>query len=692
MHVALLDSVPNNPWLTRFSQSPGEAVAELLGNSADVGSLDMAEPALLLIRWLAMIDGRHDFRNRVDAALSSWIDASWGQAELPSAGSHTGLTIQAWITLSKVIGQDGHLSEAAARLRQRVLDQPEFLDSLRVGAAKDPLAAAYLAIAKYQRDTDLVPLWLRISRLVGQPLERGAIAVQALSFIPLADANRFPLVIFQGYQNLGVALYERYRMGLLTETRAQVELDRVARWLLIRFPAQRHRAQWVGWWHDVFEAGDPFPNNWLPKISSEGRQISAKGLRKEAPVREWRERAFAIKARLEAGEEAGLGDADRLIHEQLQYARLSANATFLAKSASSFGSSVKPEFADYALQWLATARIWDPSDPYLWTVRTGILLRAGRLQEAVIDAVDAARRFPENIVSQTQLADALWGAGRFEEAEKGLLRTLSRWPNRIEAVNNLGLMRLHKGDDRGAEELFRHAVELDETDIRARQSLRLVERYRKEGPGALPPLPARWQPPAENDPELLVADLWLMRQFSDWKAYAEGSAGYLEAQRQARQLLAGLHDSNELDPLVGRISLELSMLSDDDAGDLRRLLELARDRFPQSPVVEYYEQRFATKVGTDRDPSILARVEPLLRPVAWRILSDDPRISPEEREMAREELAGIEEKVGEPDEDDLRQTRLLAWYLGEMTSEKPLADRELVEEEYVEAVSLARLG
>ncbi len=105
---------------------------------------------------------------------------------------------------------------------------------------------------------------------------------------------------------------------------------------------------------------------------------------------------------------------------------------------------------------------------------TALLLQMSQGEEALAHLEHLRKRLPHNPNAMTQLAQALDLQGRADEARAVLDDCLARHPDHPAALAERGRLAYRDGDGQAAEEFLRRAVQLDPSDVRARNHYQLA--------------------------------------------------------------------------------------------------------------------------------------------------------------------------------------------------------------------------
>lgn len=116
-----------NPWFAEFEQDSDKAVSDLLLEQANLGNLQAAEPADILVDWLVNYSEYTDFVQAVDESITKFIENQYGSNELVEISEAYAASV--WSRVSIII-RVGPLPLALQKLRQKVEENPEYLQDL----------------------------------------------------------------------------------------------------------------------------------------------------------------------------------------------------------------------------------------------------------------------------------------------------------------------------------------------------------------------------------------------------------------------------------------------------------------------------------------------------------------------------------------------------------------------------------
>jgi tetratricopeptide (TPR) repeat protein len=444
-------------WRTEFTQDPYDALDRLLMGRVFMGALNRNETSEILFR-LFHTESR-EAQQQLDAAMQSWLSANW--LTVPST-----MPVSRWAAILQDVFFTAHRLNLTAVRRWLVQKYPrsrEWLRSLYLGAARAPEAFLLRTLALTQENQDLLPLWLRLCRLE-EELPRHYAAIGLIGLRRLPDQNGKPPgdlspLVFSGLVGLAEAI--------AAQTGSHEKNDAENFWLLecraimALYPRTDH--YWA--------------SNFFPLIGSSADSASAKMLRKVIPdfarKTEKMERGKGIKepSKMERERILALLDThsvqqvrpelDAFLNQHRQYARQTGISELLVKTFSNIGGRIYRRQAtetDFARQLLEETFLWEPYNPYVWTIRAKIEAQLGRRSRAEALLWEAKRRFPENAHVRTELANILIKQDNLKVAEMLYRQTIEDFPQDEVCRNGLADLLKAQGRLTEAEQVYRQTM------------------------------------------------------------------------------------------------------------------------------------------------------------------------------------------------------------------------------------------
>ena len=464
------------PWLLRFAEEPQTALHDLLMGRAALGHLDAAEPGEVLLDWLRLL--KADFSTTVDTALAGWIDSHWGDSFPDGSAGHAALTAEAWMRACDLIALEPCLQLAAAALRGHVLAQPRFLESIGEGRARDPQSRAWQALARHQTDRSLLPQWWNLCRLPpDQPWRRGACGIDGLLFLPAENARHnggFPQAAAEGLACLGAALWQRQQDGWLSAETARDEWLSVAHLAELAAPFPD---RWLDFWRGA--QAEPRCLDWVKWIRHLHHNLRTPKPRAafHQPDPTWPDQAKDLVSRIEIGDINAVSEAEVLLQDERRYAVASGDSNPYVLSAVKLSSAARHrrDWLLQALAWADSARELAPWEPYPWNMTVTCLRQLNR-PDALIMAMEAAQRFPDDPSSCCNLAEVLSAQRRLEEAESQYRQILERFPDNVLTINGLARVLTRRYKFTEAEQVYQKALEYDQTNETTQEGYRELKR------------------------------------------------------------------------------------------------------------------------------------------------------------------------------------------------------------------------
>src|SRR5437016_8971717 len=125
------------PWLRDFVEKPDLAIDSLLRGVYNLGRLEFADPASVLIDWSVALEDHPDFVAALDAALARWVVSRWGVVAENEDESRR--LARAWVRVGDIVASVTKLKQTAMALRERLPQRQRYLGSLSSGPSLDPL-------------------------------------------------------------------------------------------------------------------------------------------------------------------------------------------------------------------------------------------------------------------------------------------------------------------------------------------------------------------------------------------------------------------------------------------------------------------------------------------------------------------------------------------------------------------------
>lgn len=479
------EEIDASGWLAAFAESPKQAVNDLLWDTFYFGPLNLTDRGQLLAGWLDRLGDSESFAERLDSELTRWVLDNWGWF-----GRRAEFLVSAWSCLCSVVEfsaklpEESRLRSCARVLRSGFDDRQRFLGSFSSAPTADPLGVYLAAVAEFQgEDRTLAPFWHWMCELPdGVPYYHARYAMLGLRRLKRADSSQ------------NGTLRAEIVFGLLRLAQAFDRLTRerglrndIARNTFLRIAGQtaaayRDSPRWSEHGLNQVLLLPDRPQRWVLEAvqplaeavhHANGRFAARRG-RVDKSIeydRSWSQRAADASTRLKSGDVECLPDVERLLDEERRYAERTGDSHPLVLSLCRFASSSLRFSSDVALRWANEAREWEPNNAFTWTTIKDVLLSRGDIEAALYFAWVAWKRFPENVVVRTGLAEALKKANRYFEAEEIYRQTIREFPESVFALTGLSdiLKSLRRYNE--AEEVYRKTIEKFPNNVVARTGL-----------------------------------------------------------------------------------------------------------------------------------------------------------------------------------------------------------------------------
>ncbi len=593
-----LGGIDASGWLAAFRSDAPKVVADLLWNRFYFGPLNLTERGHLLSGWLEALGDSEEFAPLLDARLRDWVEANWGRFE------QSGITLaSAWTCLERVVALSARLeaparlSNTAQALRARFTHREQFLGSFSTAPAADPLGLYLAVIAEFQNDRSLAGFWHRLCGLPdGVPFYHAPYALLGLRRLKAADAwesGTLRAEVVMGVLRLATAFDRLVRERGLAEFVAKSTFGRIARQLAAAYPGSPR------WSEHGLAALLEMPERPRQCVLDAIRPLADAVAREKAnakrgyappphaskPDPAWPSRARELAESLRHGSPGRLPEIQRLLDEQRRYTEATGDTYSIVRSLCTFASRVLKLQPALAEQWAHEALDWEPHNPFTWSVAKDVFLRQDKLDRALRIAWVAWKRFPENVVVRTGLAEVLKADGRLTEAEATYRQTIERFPENVVARNGLAEVLKAAGHLKEAEEIYRQTIERFPENVVARNGL--AEAFKAAG--HLKEAEEMYRQTVERFCEDVVARNGLADTLRRAERWDEAEEAYRET------LGAGYGDSATL------IGVAYLLLRKGEAGrtEALSLAEEALAREPHDPYALSLKQRLEHAETTD---------------------------------------------------------------------------------------------
>lgn len=508
-------------WFALFRREPLTALDALLWESMYLDHDHPRERDDLLSNWVALIGEAEDFTALLDQALADWINANWGKLRLDTGAP---FHARVWSAVLHTIHLcSPHMQKAAQALITYFPQRVDWLGRWSIGPGQDPLGAMLLCLTGYQTTRQLAPLWRRMVHLPdGIPVHHAAIALEGVLQLPPENGQKsgvFRAEFAQALVDFAIALSHRAQRGDLSEKSARTLWLRLKRSALLRMPFE------TKWKHDIAlllsRKDENEADGWMIGGVARNWLSDAFGLNDEAVGqclfqvrnkgaiqwnREWPNRAKELGNRRDTGSPEWRAEADKLIGEQIRYARHTGDTHACVRTLRRLSSKIRHQDSPLAEQWARQAVELDPHDPVGYSALAEALRAAGsgRLDEAAQVYAECIERFPDDAVARNGLAAVHREQSRLDDAEALYLDTIECFPDDV--VARAGLAETYREQSRlddavaqyqdtiarfpddvvartGLAEVFRELGRLPEAKLCYEQALKIdpTNAYAREG-------------------------------------------------------------------------------------------------------------------------------------------------------------------------------------------------------------------
>ena len=472
-------------WGNLLLDDPGAGLDDLLSGRRARGAQQRAEPEDFLAALLAHPVWAGATRERLikglDRALLNWLKArfKWSLSDIGTFGTRAyaaqmsdALTVAARLPLTDT-AQDLIDDQATWDNRFRSLRWPGDIDLLR---------QFNLVLARHQADTRFVSRWFATcdDAAWGNPhwrtdLNTGLLGLRKLPETADTEPERR---VAAALARFGALALKRGMNSLEVEA----TIRRRAAALTVLYP--RHEGHWQNVWGRVLEGLPSSPPEdasamlarWLGHVPTRGGagDVRPPGGRQRVADRAPIHRASLPDAerrhRIEGKIQRAQSLYDRLwketrtlIREHWLYASVSGETYYAVRTTHYLYDRIlqlRPARACLVEMhvWTLQAIEAEPGNPYIWDLWAKVLSVLGRDEDSLSVRWESARRFPENCVLRSSLAEALRDHGRMPLAEHLLRETMRDFPNNEACRNILAGLLISTERKSDAEHLLRETM------------------------------------------------------------------------------------------------------------------------------------------------------------------------------------------------------------------------------------------
>ena len=452
------DSVsPFIVWGKALLDDPQATLSDILSGRGARGAQQRAEPEDFLADLLAhptWQDQRAQLTEGLDAALLNWLEVriEWSPARINRFGTRAyaarisdALAVAARLPL-KVTAQDLIRNQSAWDNRFRGLRWPGDIDLLR---------QFDLVLAQHQADTRFASRWFAAcdEAAWGSPywqtnLSTGLLGLRKLPGTADTEPERRVAAALARFGTLAL-------IRGMNSFEAQTAFRRRAAALTVLYP--RHDGRWQDVWDRVLgdlsernrKEASTIRTDWIDHVSAPGSADGGQSRRERKhsygsiavrrnalPDAQSREQIIrAIKRAQFLGRDLWEKTRD-LIRAHWAYASASGECYFAVRTTHNLCDRLlhlgpaEPHLADMHV-WILRAIEAESENAHIWDLWAKVLSALGRDDASLSVRWESMRRFPDNCVLRTSLAEALFGHHRVALAENLLRETMRDFPRDV---------------------------------------------------------------------------------------------------------------------------------------------------------------------------------------------------------------------------------------------------------------------
>ena len=447
---------PIDRWRSDYDKEPLNAIHRLLTRKVYMGALNRNEPDEIIFRLF------HSQSNAVlstlDSVVKEWLETYITNPESISASRWANTLIFAFSSVNRL-----NLSSSFKWLTDTYEQNKSYIRALYQGPARDPEGELLRTFAQRQTNQQLLYLWMQICEMKEElPWHYVSIGITGLRQLPDENGDRpgdIPSSTFSGFVKMAEALYTQGGSHALKQAR---EL-----WLmeLKAFFAMYTRTQqyWItNFFPLIDQQKDSIAAKWLMKVLP-GLHKHLKGKRRLNKMCHLEPPSYGeYKSILRLIEKQAVKQITPQIkdflHKHGLYARQTGDAEYYVKNLNSIANRIYKQDADFALSLVEEAFVWQPYSSYVWSIRSKIEAFKGNVQKAIDLLWKAKRKFPENPIIRTQLANLMQHQGELETASLIYQQTMIDFPNNVVCRTGLAEVLKKKELFQEAEDIYRQTM------------------------------------------------------------------------------------------------------------------------------------------------------------------------------------------------------------------------------------------
>ena len=403
----------------KISTDTYNTVNKILLEETYLGELQSLKPDQVLH---SVVEGteNHKFRKEVDDAVRKWFDTNWGKTPEKagvSPGRWNNILRSAFLTVVSL-----ELTYTHKLLVDKIHSGRKWLNSLR-STQHSPEVYLLRALAVCQVDSrrPLQPLWIRLCRLKEErPYTFSAYGVLGLSELPLEESEDrdVPRPLFYGIIELATELGVRFRKDVEVLEEARRFWKRRIDYVRSRF--DKPESYWEREFSKALVNIEPTVNNtaenWLRlKLSKLDDRASADN-RQFRSSRDLLEKFNSMIEKLNDGDDP-LDLKDEILQlreEYLMFAQSTGRYDEMIRKFHKIAEAIHKALPILSRKLMENAYYWDPYNEYVWSMFSKIMSVREKEEKAIDILWASTRRFPDNEVVWTELANKYKGMGKYE--------------------------------------------------------------------------------------------------------------------------------------------------------------------------------------------------------------------------------------------------------------------------------------
>ncbi len=447
MNAVIAESPAVLRWRQSFKENAVAALDNLLTESVYLGPFNRARPADALQRLL-----KPDEVHQADEAMGLWLQEHYNKPKPENLRGKrfTDALVEAFRAVVLL-----PLPQTRAWCAEHCTSLRIWLRQFYFGSSRDPESTLLVALAHGQANRKLLPLWLGIVKR-GKPLVHVRTALMGLAQMPADDKGTvehgLPKALLRGELEFAEALA---RHGDQKGKLWLDELDFLAAVYLI------DKEQWGRQFRTVLGGREVSQSvrNWLnqryPLAFKAGGENRGKSYLRAPHVDELRD----LLPRIKTDYQGVRPQLQAFVERSRQYCRESGDSYYMARSFCNLGDQLIDHDPIWARELAHEAALWEPSNPYTWSLLAKALEAEGDWRRAEAVLWHARRRFPHDVYRHTELAHALLLHDQADLGEAVYREAIRLFPKSPVCWNDLANTLRTSGQRELAVQVYRQAQE-----------------------------------------------------------------------------------------------------------------------------------------------------------------------------------------------------------------------------------------